>query len=289
MYRNIIVGYDGSDEARDALALAGVLRDPEGVVTAVCAPSNAPGASAERTLARLGEGADTAPWLQTRSLAASAGAEGLLHVVHETGADLFALGSSHRSEAGLTLTGPVARRLLAGCRSPVAVAPKGYRGRTSDPSVVTIAFEAEGEAASAVQEGIRLAQSLGAGVQLLCVVPPLPPWALDAGVDAGYSRGDVEQHHLSSFGHLLEGAMAFVPAGMVAEGRMLEGRPAAVLLRELKRGVDLLVMASPGVRPVAGVRPGTTAIAVMRSCPCPVLLTPTGVRTISTRPHAAAR
>jgi nucleotide-binding universal stress UspA family protein len=289
VYRNIIVGYDGSDEARDALALAGVLRDREGVVTAVCSPSNAPGASAERTLARLGEGGATAPWLQTRRLAASEGAEGLLHVVQETGADLFALGSSHRSEAGRTLTGPVGRRLLAGCRTPVAVAPKGYRGRTSDPSVVTIAFEAQGEAASAVPEGVRLAQSLGAGLQLLCVVPPLPRWALDAGVEAGYSRGDVEQHHLSSFGHLLEGAMAFVPAGMVAEGRLLEGRPAAVLLRELKRGVDLLVMASPGVRPVAGVRPGATAIGVMRSCPCPVLLTPTGVRTISARPHAATR
>ena len=288
MYRSIVVAYDASDEARDALSLASVLRDREGVVTAVCAPSDLPAASVERAFARLGEGADTAPWLRTHSLGAGVGAEGLVRFVDETGADLFVLGSSHGSEAGRTLTGPVGRRLLSGCRSPVAVAPKGYRGRTADPSVVAIAFEAEGEAASAVQEGVRLALSLGAAARLLCVVPPLPPWALDAGVDAGYSRGDVEHHHLSSFGQLLEGAMAFVPAGMAAEGRLLEGRPATVILRELKRGLDLLVMASPGVRPVAGVRPGTTAIRVMRSCPCPVLLTPTGVRTMGERTRAAA-
>jgi len=134
-----------------------------------------------------------------------------------------------------------------------------------------------------VHEGARLAQSLGAEMRLLCLVPPLAPWALEAGAEAGYRRSDVERHHLGPFAHALEAAMGEVPPGVPVEGRMLEGRPAPTLERELRQGVDLLVMASPGARPIAGVRPGATALAAMRCAPCPVLLTQTGVRKTADR------
>jgi nucleotide-binding universal stress UspA family protein len=272
MYRNILVGYDGSEEARDALALAGVLKDSDGVVTAAYVTGSAPSPLLEL------EGA--APWLRTRAVEGSE-AQALLGLVYETGADLLVLGSSCRGEAGQMLTGPVGRRLLFGCPCPVAVAPREHRRGIARPRLVGIAFEAEGEAASAVDEGVRLAESLGAGLRLLCVAPPLAPWALEAGTDAGYPRSDAERHHLDSFRHVLEDALASIPAGINVEGRMVEGRPASVLLREAGNGIDLLVMASPGVRPVPSVRPGATAIEVMESCPCPVLLTPTGVRSLS--------
>jgi nucleotide-binding universal stress UspA family protein len=283
MYSNILVGYDGSEESRDALALAGVLRHPDGVVTAAYVAGSAPSPLLEL------EGA--AKWLLTRTVEGRGGAEALLGLVHETGADLFVLGSSRRGEPGQMLTGPVGRRLLFGCPCPVAVAPRHHRHRIAVPQLVGIAFEAEGEATSAVEEGARLAQSLGAGVRLLCLVPPLAPWALEAGTDAGYARSDAERNHLDSFRHVLEGGLAGVPSGVTVEPHMLEGRPASILLREAQRGLDLLVMASPGVRPVPGVRPGATAIEVMESCPCPVLLTPTGLRSLSSEasdPFAAS-
>jgi nucleotide-binding universal stress UspA family protein len=287
VYRNIVVGYDGSGEARDALALAGVLRARAGIVTAACVAADPDGTGAERTLAPLCESADTPSWLRTLRLAG--GAEDLPRVVHDTGADLLVLGSSGSGEPGRTHTGPVGRRLLFGSPCPVAVAPRGFRDRAAAPRMVKIAFKGEGEAAGAVDEGVRLARSLGASVRVLCLVPPPPVWALGAGADAGYSRDHVEQHHLSAFGHLLPEAMALVPSGVPAEGQLLEGPPATALRRELERGGDLLVMASPGVRPAAGVRPGRTAIGVMRSCPCPVLLTPTGVRAIDDpRPSRSA-
>ncbi len=290
MYRNVIVGYDGTNEARDALALAGVLRAREGMITAACVPAEPDSTGVERTLAPLDGDTAAPPWLRTMRLAGAAGGEELGRLVHDTGADLFVLGSSGRGDPGRTLAGPVGRRLVFGSPCPVVVAPRGFRERAEAPRVVTIAFEGSDEAASAVDEGVRLARSLGAGVTLLSLVPPPPVWALNAGADEGYSRGDVEHHHLSAFVRVLADALALVPAEMHAEGRLLEGRPVAALREEVKRGGDLLILASPGVRPAAGVRPGRTAIGLMRSCPCPVLLTPTGIRPMAeSRPsHTAA-
>jgi nucleotide-binding universal stress UspA family protein len=246
MYRRIAIGYDGSDEARDALALAELLKDPDGVVEQVSAPGQDP--------ARI------------------------RRLVEDHEADLFVLGSSSRAAAGTVLTGPVGRALLAGCHCPIAVAPRGYRESARAPQLVAIAFETEDEALHGVQEGAPLAQDLGAGVRLLSLVPPLRSWALRAGADAGYSRADVEQHHVDPYAHVLQHALARVPDGVPAEGRLVMCSSRRVLLDELKAGVHLLVMASPGVRPVAGVRPGAAALTAMRAAPCPVLLAPTGVR-----------
>ena len=264
MYRNIIVGYDGSDEAEDALALAGLLRDRGGVVTAA---TDDPAAAPEPS-----------EWLRTQILPEGSGAAALPGLVHDSGADLFVLGSSRRADAGRTLTGPVGRRLLFGSPCSVAVAPKGFRGIAAGPRVVGIAFETEDEAQHAVDEGTRLAQSLEASVRLICLLPPLAPWALEAGTDAGIAPGEVRRHHRETFEHVLDHALGAIPPSVPTEGRMVEGSPPSVLADEVRAGVDLLVLASPGVRPVPGVRPGATAIAVMRSCPCPVLLTPTGSR-----------
>ena len=264
MYRNIIVGYDGSNEAEDALALAGLLRDREGVVTAATDDESAVPEPRE--------------WLRTHVFPAGSGAAALPRLVHHSGADLFVLGSSSRAAAGRTLTGPVGRRLLFGSPCSAAIAPKGFRRIATGPRTVGIAFETEDEALHAVDEGTRLAQSLGASARLICLVPPLAPWALDAGTDAGYTRGDVERHHRETCQHTLDHALDAVAPSVPAEGRLVEGAPASALAAETGAGVDLLVLASPGVRPVPGVRPGATAMAVMRSSPCPVLLTPTGIR-----------
>ena len=151
MYGNIVVGYDGTDEARDALALASVLRARSGMVTAACMPAEPGTAGAKRTLAPIGERTDSPSWLRTLQLAG--GSEHLLRLVHDTGADLLVLGSSGRGELGRTLTGPVGRRLLFGCHCPVAVAPRGFREVAAKPRTVTIAFGGEDEAASAVDGG----------------------------------------------------------------------------------------------------------------------------------------
>ena len=91
--RHIVVGYDGTEEARDALALAEVLRSRDGIVTAGCVPVDLSGTGVKRTLEPLEQEAGTRPWLRTMSLADYAGPEGLGRLVHNVLPDLFVLGS----------------------------------------------------------------------------------------------------------------------------------------------------------------------------------------------------
>jgi nucleotide-binding universal stress UspA family protein len=262
LYRNVIVAYDGSDEARDALALAGVLRDRDGVVTAVGrAPEPGP-----------------PPWLGSRELPPETGTKQLQGHIEDCGADLLVLGSSKSADPGRMFTGPVGRGLLSGCHYPVAIAPRGFARAPVRPRVVAIAFETEDESMHAVAEGAEIAHALAADTRLICLMPPLQSWALEAGTDAGYARADVERHHRDVYRHMLDHALTAMPRDVKAEGRLVTCSRKSALLDELGGDVGLLVMASPGVRPVPGVRPGAHALAALRAAPCPVLLTPTGVR-----------
>jgi nucleotide-binding universal stress UspA family protein len=279
MYSNIIVGYDGSDEAEDALSLASTLRARDGVVTAVCLAGGHSEAGCEGALAALDERPERADWLRTLMIASDENpVHDLRRHLHESAADLLVLGSSCRGAPGTILTRSAGRALLSGCRCPVALAPRGFRTRAAAPRVVAVAFENEGEALHAVEQALRLTVSAETELRLLCLVPPLPPWALEAGSEAGYRPSDVERHHVRPYEHLLEDALEAIPAGVRVEAHMLEGPPAATLLRALQRGVDLVVLASPGARPIANVRPGATALAAIGRSPCPVLLTPTSLR-----------
>jgi nucleotide-binding universal stress UspA family protein len=269
LYRNVMVAYDGSDEARDAVALADVLRDRGSAVTAV---------------GRVPE-AGSPPWLRSRELPPGTGPKELRTVVDDSGADLLVLGSSKGADPGRMLTGPVGRGLLSGCHCPVAIAPRGFCRAPARPRTVAVAFETEDEAMHAVEEAAEVAQALGARARLICLVPPLQSWALEAGSEAGYAQADVERHHLDVYRHMLDHALAAMPRGVKAEGRLVTCSRKSALLDELGGDVGLLVMASPGVRPVPGVRPGATALAALRAAPCPVLLTPTGVR--HTHPRGA--
>jgi len=254
MYSNIIVGYGGGDEGAEALALAEALRADGGTITPI----------------RLAGDPDDPQELHRH--------------MSESGADLLVVGSSYRDQIGMTLTRTAGRALLCGSRCPVAVAPSGFRaGATAGPRVIAVALENEDEGLHAVDEAVRLAGSAPVELRLLCLVPPLAQWVRGAGSEAGYGPGDVERHHLRPFAQMLDRAVDAIPPGVSIEARMLEGPPAPTLLQELRFGVDLLVMASPGVRPIASVRPGATALAAMSRSPCPVLLTPTGVRATSPR------
>jgi nucleotide-binding universal stress UspA family protein len=267
MYRNIVVGYDGSHEAHDALALAGLLRGEDGVVTAAGVPSEGGEPS---------EAPEAGPWLQTRTLAPGARAPTLLGLLEESGADLFAVGSSSRAPAGRTRTGPVGHRVLNGSPCPVAVAPRGFRHRSGGIRSVAIAFETIDEVADVVGDGAELARDLGAQVRLLCVVAPIAPWALAAGRQAGYSRADIERDHHAQGSRIVEAATALLPDARDVDCRLLEGRPAEVLAREVERGVDLLVMPSRGGGVLPRVRLSAVSLEVMRSAPCPVVVMPHG-------------
>ena len=105
MYRKILVGYDGREAGRDALALAASLRAPDGVVVAACVyPGHAGSESVEtlladaasQTVAEAHAQADGGDWLQLRTVPGHSPAHGLHVFSEEIEADLVVVGSSNR-------------------------------------------------------------------------------------------------------------------------------------------------------------------------------------------------
>ncbi len=179
MFRRIIVAYDGSDRAQDALALALRLRDPdEGELTLACAISERPWlpgrprsvseAVSDETELMLAAGRRNVPAAIRVSLrvpVASSPARALTELAEDEQADLIIVGSSRRSPAGHVWLERTAGRLLQGAPCAVAVAPADLRA-TDDFHHIGIAYDGSPEASSALAAGYTLAARTGAAITL---------------------------------------------------------------------------------------------------------------------------
>jgi len=300
MFARLVIGWDGTDQARDALALATLLRAPDGVATAVCVvPSTGPGRGAEleeimRTQAR--EDADEAlagvreSWLETAAVAADSAAQGLDAFAESTQADLIVVGSSHHGMLGQVVTGSVGRRLLHGAPCAVAVAPKGLRERSGASGVVGAAYDGSLESARALVEARRHCDNTGAKLKIVAAVPPLDVWADDSLYRPRHTPAEIAEYRRAKFARMLEDAAAPLVDELAAKTILVEGRAADVIVQEARKGMDLLFL---GSRAYGGLRraiAGSTAAEVMRRSPCPVVVIPRGatVRAASHSTSAAA-
>ena len=285
MYRKVLVGYDGSAHARDALALAEGLRASDGVVTAACVFPD-PGRG-ERSATALADAARStlneareqveADWLELRAVPGGSPARGLHDLIEELGADLVVVGSSHHGASGRVHAGRTAERLLNGSPCPVTVAPAGFSFEGGPPRVIGVAYDGSHESRSALIEGARLAARFEAAMKLITVVPPVSLyWSGEpfAGALAG-SEANPEQRH-EAFRRTLEDAAATLPAEARVATILGAGRPAGVIADEAEKGIHLLVMGSRSYGPLHRVFAGSTAIELMRLAPCPVIVIPRG-------------
>lgn len=286
MERTVLVGFDGGEGARDALALAAQL------ATAIDASLLAvdvyphdrweippPGFAeweeflredAERALAAAEREAEPRPrQIETRALAASSAARGLHESAAEAGADLLVVGSSHRARLGEILAGSVGLRLLQGSPCAVAVAPKGYRERERQGlRDLVVGYDGSAEARVALAAAAELAPRPQARLRVAGVAeaPPVHPI-----IDADAARRAMADAMRAR----LETAIDELPAGIGAEPVLLEGEPAEELAK-LGAGADLLLVGSRAYGPLRRVLLGAVSSALMRSAPCPVLVFPRG-------------
>ena len=140
MYSKIIVGYDGSAQADDALALGKLLAGATGAsLTAVAVSAIRPPCGAARDIHFQDLDAELTEKLEQAARSAGAGAEtiassspahGLHDYAEQAEADLVVLGSARHGKAGQILAGSVATSLLHGSPCSVAVAPHGYTRQT---------------------------------------------------------------------------------------------------------------------------------------------------------------
>jgi nucleotide-binding universal stress UspA family protein len=180
---------------------------------------------------------------------------------------MVVLGSTHRGRVGRVLPGSLGDRLLGGGPSPVAIAPRGYAESTHALERIGVGFDGRGESAVALAFAAGIAESLGAGLRLIAVLPP-PSSTLEAIVaPLGYEEALRERLE----GALAEGAAAF-PA-IDTETSLLAGDPAATLAAE-SDDLDLIVVGSRGYGPLRRALLGNVNSQLTREAACPTIVVP---------------
>lgn len=287
MFRTIIAGYDGSEEGRDALALAGFLagESAERVVAATVSegapPIPSPGYegrkkalvdAATKVAVRASEGLVDPAVLEPRGLYATSAAAGLHRLAETLHADLVVAGSSHRGEVGRMLIGSTAARLLNGASCPVAAAPRGFARREHRAlRAVGLAYDGSHESRVALEGAARLAAEQGAAVRVFTVVAPSGPEGYDRPYD------EVEEIRRAHHRAILDDALKALPRDVRPEARLLSGEVEEQLVEQADASLDVMVVGSRGYGPVRRVLLGSTSNALMRSARCPVIVYPRGI------------
>jgi nucleotide-binding universal stress UspA family protein len=320
VYSRILVGFENTEQGRDALELGRVLAHTTGaslLVATVCPPDlgflgysehraemrRASERLASQTLSHLPE-SELA--LQARYVSANSPASGLQHLAEAEGAEVIVVGSTHRGTLGRILPGSVGERLLTGSACAVAVAPRGFAeaqarrrpgrqpstngGRGADdpgPRVIGIGFDGSAQGEEALRVAARLAERTRAALRVIAVAP-----SHSHAQGLGSARAEVHAAAVQLYLDLqdrLQDAVAELPGDLRPQAIFLRGDPASVLLSMAAQGVDLLVVGSRGRHgPVRRVLLGSVSRAVMHRAPCPVLIIPRIARAPLSAPTRAS-
>lgn len=274
----ILIGYDGSDGAKDAVELARMLARFEGVEATLAyvagsgwsATSSYEEVPAEEQRSVAGLLADDAEAFgsetKTRVYLGGSPAHVLTELAEREGVDLLVVGSPHRGPLGRALIGSVAERLLHGATCATVVAPRGFAAEHHrPPALVGVAYDGGSESKIALRMGAELAREAGVGLRVLYVEEPLV--AMPGVVAYTPPRAPDPRE-------VLEEATRSVDREVVVEGERLAGPVASALAKACEDGVDFLGVGSRGYGPLGRVLLGSVSTALLRKAPCPVLVAP---------------
>jgi nucleotide-binding universal stress UspA family protein len=285
MFKNVLVGVDGSPNGRDAIALASRLTDPDGRLTLVHVyvdgvhPLHAvtPGmvdeerASSQRLLEQERTAADAD--VELVSMAAATPGGGLHRQAEEQGADLLIVGSCGRGAFGRAMLGDDTRAALNGAPCAVAVAARGYAEHPTPLARVGVAYNGSPESRAALARARELAEPTRASVHALEVVSiptyaftGLMPPTIGEGVDVVLSEANARMRELDG----VEGTAAY---GLAGEELAAFGDE-----------VDILVVGSRSYGPVRRLVSGSTSGYLERHARCSLLILPRAAAAEATEP-----
>jgi nucleotide-binding universal stress UspA family protein len=278
MYRTIIVGFDGSEQARDAMALGRLLSSVTGARVVAAAVYDGGGAmrqaykrewrdemreGAESVLAEVGEG------VEAIAAESNSAARGLHDLAEQEDADLIVVGSCHRGRMGRVLAGSVGESLLRGAPCGVAIAPKGYADHEiASIGAIGVGFDGSPEAKIALEGAVELARAAGASVRIVALVKaPERPGASAGPVPAGEwsllgpIRRDLEA--------AVDEAVAELPSGVEVSAEVISGKTEDLGEQE---GIDVLAIGSRGYGPMRRAVLGSTSIPLVRHAGYPLVV-----------------
>jgi nucleotide-binding universal stress UspA family protein len=281
-----IIGYDPERGGADALALgrrvAGLLGGGVEVVAILPWPRHLADSDdlqrevdaelADRFAAIRGafDGFD----LTTRGIAHQSPAQVLAAIAEDEDAGAIVIGSAHRGELGRTLLGTVGESLTHGAACAVAVAPRGY-AETVDSELhrVAVAYDGSAESAVALKTALAIAARVDAELTVLTVADY--PRYTRAAAWSLLSEGEIHDRERAHRQELVDAAVAGVPDGLTATGRVLTGDPARELAHATE-DFDLIVAGSRSYGPVRRVLLGSATRRLLGDSASPVLVMPRG-------------
>jgi nucleotide-binding universal stress UspA family protein len=282
VFNTIVVGIDGREGGRDALALGERLRRLFGgeLVAVHAYPydffvargrtpdfesvmhGNAQGLIADE-LERAG--------IPAHTMALPDGSPGrALHVAakwHES--DLIVVGSDHRRAIGRVLAGDVTAATLHGARCPIVVAPRRYAEHGGDIRTIGVGYDGSRESHAAARLAAELAAAIDARLRVILVLEPPTP----GGEGLAYHPEREERAEATRERAQLVLDDLLGELGEIATGDVVVG-DAVVELSYAANDLDLLVTGSRGYGPVRRAILGSTSSKLMHQAPCPVLVLP---------------
>lgn len=282
--KKILVGYDASEQAEDALAFGKQLADATDadlVVVGVfpLAPMwitvDAAIGQAEAERANRVRAAAASVGAEADTLLSTSPARGLHDRAEQIEADLIVVGSSKHGRLGQILAGSVGLALLHGSPCAVAIAPHGYRDQADrDIETIVVGFDGSAEAGLALMAASRLARGIAARVKLVSVAEP-PALAVGRGGSGGWH--ELKEAIKEDMRDRLTQACAAVPSGIDAEPILVSGEPTAALSEASTEPGTVLVLGSRAYGPVRRVLLGSVSRKLVRSAASPVIIYPRGM------------
>jgi nucleotide-binding universal stress UspA family protein len=275
----LLVGYDGSDGGRDALALARVLGEAtEGGALVVTVLPYGPlpipyeileEEEAERAQPLFEEARERLGGLEveTRAFGGGSPAGVINDLAEREEVETIVVGSPHRGLVGRVVIGSVADGLLHGAPCEVLVAPHGYAEDEHGPfRTIAVAYDDTPEAKAALARAEAIALACRATIVVYTVSAPV---AVVPGA-AGYTPAIPPEA-----GPIVTRTVKGVDERLAATGRALSGSPGPAIVEACEEaGADLLVAGSRGYGPVARVLLGSVSRQLAHRAPCPVLVVP---------------
>ncbi|HKZ15290.1 MAG TPA: universal stress protein [Solirubrobacterales bacterium] len=277
--RRVLIGYDGSDGAKDAVALARTLcRGIEAeflLVNVLPFPGPPPvagellgyqEASEWKAFFTDAEKALAGHRVEHQVYVGGSAGQILNDIAEAEGINLVVVGSPHRGPLGRAFLGSVAEGLLHGATVAVVAAPHGYRGRVHDGFArIVVGYDGSAEADVALRRAESIAARADRELHIISVTTP--PTAAP-----GPFAGPIPPT-LPDAAAVVRRGVRSVDADIDARGAALRGAAAPELAAYCGPD-DLLMVGSRSYGPLARTFLGSVSSHLIHAAPCPVLVVP---------------